>query len=299
MPIHIDINEIRVFRAVYEQNGFKKAADTLFVTQSAVSQTIANLEHKLDSLLLERHPLKLTETGIRLLNYAEVVLNEEESVLDDIKNIKDGILSTLQLAINGSINSLYGQALMKEYCKDSPLTKIKINVLPSRQIITAIGSDLWELGFGPFQQHMPTIFETIPLFTDDRVLMISKQHPHYAELMQEPESILNKVPLIVSHLEAQDMRPAIDKLRDSFGSIWEVNDTDLRIGLVANGMGMSFLDERLITNDARAADFVSLDNFEFARIPLQFGIYHRKGKPLSMGAIRFISVCEAFDFDNF
>ncbi|MFB0969950.1 MAG: LysR family transcriptional regulator, partial [Pseudomonadales bacterium] len=65
MPIHIDINEIRVFKAVYDNNGFKKAADKLFVTQSAVSQTIANLEHKLDGLLLQRNPLKLTEAGVR------------------------------------------------------------------------------------------------------------------------------------------------------------------------------------------------------------------------------------------
>ena len=35
MPIHVDINEVRVFKAVYEQNGFKKAADVLFVTQDS------------------------------------------------------------------------------------------------------------------------------------------------------------------------------------------------------------------------------------------------------------------------
>ena len=52
MPLHIETHEIRVFKAVYEHNGFKKAADTLFVTQSAVSQTIANLEHKLGSLFI-------------------------------------------------------------------------------------------------------------------------------------------------------------------------------------------------------------------------------------------------------
>ena len=65
MPLHIETHEIRVFKAVYQENGFKKAADKLFVTQSAISQTISNLEKKLDTLLLERNPLKLTEAGIR------------------------------------------------------------------------------------------------------------------------------------------------------------------------------------------------------------------------------------------
>ena len=117
MPIHIDINEIRVFKAVYDNNGFKKAADKLFVTQSAVSQTIANLEHKLDGLLLQRNPLKLTEAGVRLLNYAEIVLNEERAVLEDIKNIRNGILSTLLLAMNGSVSTLYGSDLDKRHAK--------------------------------------------------------------------------------------------------------------------------------------------------------------------------------------
>ena len=148
MPLHIETQEIRVFKAVYEENGFKKAADKLFVTQSAVSQTISNLEKKLDTLLLQRNPLKLTETGIRLLNYAEAVLAEEDNLLTDINNINNGILSTLLIAMNSTVNSLYGSELVGKYCDESPLTRIKLNVMPSRQIITAIASDLWELGFG-------------------------------------------------------------------------------------------------------------------------------------------------------
>ena len=95
MPLHIETQEIRVFKAIYDENGFKRAADKLFVTQSAVSQTLANLERKLETILMERNPLKLTEPGIRFLNYAEAVLGEEQGVLTDINNIKNGILSTL------------------------------------------------------------------------------------------------------------------------------------------------------------------------------------------------------------
>ena len=156
----------------------------LHVTQSAVSQTIANLEHKLDSQILERNPLKLTEAGIRLLNHAEIVLKEDQAVLEDLKNIKQGILSTLLLAMSGSVNECYGEAILKAYCAGSPLTKLKINVMPSRQIVTAVSSDLWELGFGPFMQNMPEVLETIPLYHDTRRLMISRFHPAVAMVRQ-------------------------------------------------------------------------------------------------------------------
>ena len=297
MPVHIETHEIRVFKAVYDEGGFKKAADKLFVTQSAVSQTIANLERKLDTLLLERNPLKLTEAGIRLLNYAEAVLNEEDTVLSDIRNIKNGILSTLTLAMNSTVNACFGPALVSAYCRESPLTRIKINVMPSRQIISAVGSDLWELGLGPFQQEMPAHFQTLALFQDVRQLMISRHHPAFAEVRDAPQQLLQRVPLIVSHLDDPDMRPAIDKLRDAFGTIWEVTDINLRINLVAQGLGMSYLDRRLVSASADCKDLVALDALPFANIPLTFGIFHRKRKQLSTGALRFIDVCQEFEFD--
>ena len=72
MAIHLDTQEMRVFKAVCESGGFKKAADRLYITQSAVSQSVASLERKLGALLIERgKPLLLTESGRRLLSYAE------------------------------------------------------------------------------------------------------------------------------------------------------------------------------------------------------------------------------------
>ncbi len=296
MSIHVETQEIRVFKAVYEENGFQRAADKLFVTQSAVSQTISNLEKKLNTRLLERNPLKLTETGIRLLNYAQSVLSEEDLLLSDIKNINHGILSTLQLAINSTVNSLYGSELLASYCIESPLTRIRLSVVPSRQIISGVASDQWELGFGPFQKSMPDIITTIPQFEDERVLMISRHHARYAEIVKNGEKILRDIPLIVSHLDDPDMRPAIDKLRNSFGTIWEINDLSLRMNMVIHGLGMTYLDSRLIKDNAMCADLVALEFVSFAKIPLTFGLFHRKKKLLSVGTLKFIEQCTAMNF---
>ena len=298
MPAHIETQEIRVLKAVYEEGGFKRAADKLFVTQSAVSQTISNLEKKLDSLLLQRNPLKLTEAGIRMLAYAEAVLSEEQNALSDIDNIKKGVLSTLLLAINCTVNALWGARLMQAYCGDGPPIRLKVSIMPSRQIISAIGSDLWELGFGPFQQQMPPVFECLPLYEEERVLVINRHHPLYTKLKDDPELILRKVPLIISHLDDPDLRPAIEKLRDSFGTIWEINDLALRAKLVMESRGMSYLDRRYIASRADLQDLEVLETLPFARFPLTFGLFYRKNKQLSMAARRFIEICSEFDFGS-
>ncbi len=290
MPVHLETHEIRVFKTVYEENGFNRAAEKLFVTQSAVSQTIANLEHKLDTLLFHRKPLKLTEAGMRLLHYAQTVLSEEETVLADLRNIKNGILSTLHLAMNSTVNHLFGASLVHDFLNQHPLTRIKISVLPSRQIITAVSSELWELGLGPFQQTMPDRFRTIPLFEETRHLVL---HKNRMKPGISAEDLLHDYPLIVSHLDDPDLRPTLDKLRDNFGTIWEITDLHLRLSLVNNGMGMTYLDDRVL---AQNPDLMIVDHFPFSTVPLTYGLYYRRDKQLSAGAHQFIRICESASF---
>src|ERR1700710_2532575 len=101
----IERNELRCFHAIIAAGGFSRAAERLDLSQSAVSQTIANLEPPLRaSLLHRRSPPRPTEAGIRLLRYAETMINEERETLADITHIKSGALSTLSLALSPAAN---------------------------------------------------------------------------------------------------------------------------------------------------------------------------------------------------
>jgi len=144
--MQIERNELRCFHAVIEAGGFSRAAERLDLSQSAVSQTIANLEHRLGTSLLHRgSPPQPTEAGIRLLRFAETMLNEERETLADIGQIKSGALSTLSLALSPAANSRMGVALLKEFCERNPLTRLKVVVAPSREICTASPRDAGSL----------------------------------------------------------------------------------------------------------------------------------------------------------
>src|SRR5260370_41315039 len=92
-------------------------------------------------------PPQPTEAGIRLLRFAETMLNEEREALADISQIKSGALSTLSLALSPAANSRIGIALLKEFCERNPLTRLKVVVAPSREIVHAVGEGRWQLGF--------------------------------------------------------------------------------------------------------------------------------------------------------
>ena len=74
-PLQIERQEIRVFAAVMDARGFGRAAEQLGLSQSAVSQAVARLEHKLGAVLLLRNQQpELTEAGLRFMKFARTVI---------------------------------------------------------------------------------------------------------------------------------------------------------------------------------------------------------------------------------
>jgi DNA-binding transcriptional LysR family regulator len=103
---------------------------------------------------------------------------------------------------------------------------------------------------------------------------------------------------MVSHLEDPDVRPAIEKLRNEFGTIWEISNLSLRLNMAAKNIGMCYVDERVLQANAVCADFVPLQGLDFSHIDLTFGLYFRRRRLLSTGARQFIDICNSFSFES-
>ena len=292
--MRLENSELRAFRAVIEEGGFKRAADALHVSQSAVSKSVAGLESKLGMALVQRgKELKLTDVGKRLFEHAVDVLRDEQQTLEDIAQLKQGKTETLNLALSASINRFYAPKLISAYYQESPHTRMKVAEMPARSIISAVLSGSVELGLGPFQKDMAA-FETVALYTDSRHLVVSPRHSQFQQMIHGDERALRLTPLIASALDSPDMRPSILRLRDRFSTVWEVNSLSLRIHMVEQGMGVTFIDRKLLREHPSCADFRIMDDLSFGRIDKEVGLYYRAGKNLSESARNFIALCERF-----
>tara|TARA_R110002073_G_scaffold23104_4_gene78994 strand:- start:4213 stop:5100 length:888 start_codon:yes stop_codon:yes gene_type:complete len=292
--MRLENSELRAFRAVIEEGGFKRAADALYISQSAVSQAVAGLEFKLGAPLVQRgKELRLTDVGRRLFEYAVDVLQEEQQTLEDIAQLKQGKTETLSLALSASINRFDAPELINAYYRDNPHTRMKVAEMPSRSIISAVLSGNVELGLGPFQKDM-VAFDTIPLYRDSRHLVLSPKHARYEDMINGDEKALKLTPLIASALDNPDMRPSIQRLRDQFSTVWEVSSLSLRIHMVEEGMGVTFIDRKLLEEHPSCANFRIMDDVSFGRIDKEVGLYYRAGKNLSDSARNFIALCQSF-----
>ncbi|MFK7914676.1 MAG: LysR family transcriptional regulator [Pseudomonadales bacterium] len=286
--MQIERHEIRIFSAVVEEAGFSRAAERLSISQSAVSQAVASLEHKLDAVLLVRKQQpELTEAGNRLFRYAQMVLKEERAALEDIAQIRTGALSTLDLAVNSMVNRCFATELLLEFCERNPLTRLKLDVAPSKEIIYGVDDDRWELGFGPFQSNMPGHFVTKPFLEEQRLLVVHENHPQFQALMAQPVQTLSKVTLLTSYLD--DGVKGGERMRDSFAGVWEVTNLGLRLALAEAGKGVTYLSDYLLRD---LEGLHAIEGLAISSIQRQVGLYYKKHKTLTEGAKRFVAICE-------
>jgi molybdate transport repressor ModE-like protein len=93
----LDLKRLRVLAEVARRGSFSAAADALYLSQSAVSQQVANLEREVGMPLLERTRSgpKLTSAGRTLVTHAEAAiarLEEAEHELAAIAGLEGGEL---------------------------------------------------------------------------------------------------------------------------------------------------------------------------------------------------------------
>ena len=288
--MQIERHEIRVFDAIINAGGFSRAAERLNLSQSAVSQAMANLEHRLGTQLVIRgRQPELTEAGRRMYSYTRMILLEEQQTLEDIELIKTGALSTLSLATNSMVNRYHARGLMLEFCAQNPLTRLKLDVVPSKEIIYGVDEERWELGFGPLQSSMPQHFDVRVYFSEHRVLSVHENHPRFSALMHNPEPELANTTLLTSYLDEATKRNSTTRLSDQFAAVWEISNLDLRLALAADGKGVTYLSDQVREDTPGMQAIPGLDA---SRIPREVGIFYKKHTPLSTGAQRFLSICD-------
>ncbi len=99
-------SQLAALSAVLRTGSFERAAQTLHVTQSAISQRLRQLEEQVGtSLVIRSQPCRATEAGERLFRHAEEVRLIEQGVFRDLglsakSGGEAGGWPTLRLAVN-------------------------------------------------------------------------------------------------------------------------------------------------------------------------------------------------------
>ena len=118
-------HQISAFLELAQTQNFSRAAQKLGVTQSALSQRIANLESELETTLIIRDSagLILTSAGELLLRYCQSAQSLEDEVLNQLKSNTEFLAGTIRIA---GFSSVIRSVVMKAL---APMLRANPNII--------------------------------------------------------------------------------------------------------------------------------------------------------------------------
>ena len=169
--------QLEAFRHVMNQNGITAAAETMNITQPAVSRLIRDLEDAVGMTLFTRQGARLLPTEEAVLLFAEVErlyigIDQVGRAANDIRQHKNVVLrigsvtSLLRPYLHQAIIDIIGPRL------DLPIV---LDVENSRHIWDMVAKNHYDLGivFGPPRNHLPTVH----LHSSEAVAAMPHDHP--------------------------------------------------------------------------------------------------------------------------
>lgn len=117
-----NIRQLEAFRAVIKHGSVSRAANSLFVTQSAVSKLISSLEEDTELKLFERRSGRLqpTSEALKLYDYSEVFFAELSQLNHKIKRLKSKKRRVLSIGFLPALASQYSAEVCKLFRKQNP-----------------------------------------------------------------------------------------------------------------------------------------------------------------------------------
>lgn len=245
----------KVFYYVASSLSFSEASKKLYISQSAVSQSIKTLEKKLGQPLFIRSTKKvqLTPAGNLLLKHVEPAMNlisRGESQLMDAGTLG---LGQLHIGASDTICRYFLVPYLRQFHKKFPSVPIKVTNATSIQCVELLDQrkvDLIVTNFPNSHLNHAFIQKTVRNFSDvfiaNPAYFNLKQEIPLAELKQYPIMMLDRNSTTSEFLHSLFLQHQLELIPEV-----ELSSNDLLIDLARIGLGIAFIPDYCLTRESK------------------------------------------------
>lgn len=124
----MDLRQFQYISAVARFRNVTKAADSLFISQSALSHYIKSAEDELGVRLFDRSttPISLTDAGRCYMESAQRILLENERLMKELRDITNHMSGTLKIGTSGDRCSYMIPKLLPEFYAKFPEIRVDV-----------------------------------------------------------------------------------------------------------------------------------------------------------------------------
>ncbi|ERN40508.1 transcriptional regulator [Rubidibacter lacunae KORDI 51-2] len=256
--IPFTLDQLRILKAIASEGSFKRAADTLYISQPAVSLQVQNLERQMDVPLFDRggRRAQLTEAGQLLLSYGEKVLSlcqETCRAIEDLQNLQGG---TLLIGASQTTGTYLLPRMIGAFRQKYTDVAVQLHVHSTRRTSWSVANGQVDLAIigGEVPTELQDTLDIYPYAEDELALIVTGSHP-MAKLEAIPKEDLYKLGFIT--LDSQStIRKVIDQVlvRHNINSKrlkieMELNSIEAIKNAVQSGLGAAFVSTTAIEKE--------------------------------------------------
>jgi DNA-binding transcriptional LysR family regulator len=243
----LNVHQLHIFYTVAERGSFSAAAQTLHMTQPAITMQVQALEERFGTKLLNRttKKLELTEAGHRLLPQARkaVDLMRDTDVLM-VKFIED-LKGRLQFAASLTIGEYVLPRLLGSFLRRFPEVSVDMKIMNTTEIIDAVAHQGLDFGIIEAPCDVPG-FDVEPVMNDELMLVTPTDHPFakrdevtLEEVIREPMVLREKGSGTRQIMEEELQRHGVKE--DQMRIVSEFGGTGAVKSAVEAGLGLSII----------------------------------------------------------
>jgi len=246
----LDSATLQAFVEVARTSSFSTAAQNLFITQSAVSKRIAQLEVQLETRLFDRigRSVGLTEAGRTLLPQAQRILAEFEDARRLLTNLSGEVGGRLSLATSHHITLHRLPNVLRRFVKTYPNVEMDLRFYESEVAYEAVVRGDIELALITLSPQTDARIVSETLWLDRLHYCVAADHP-LAKRQNLEFNQINSYPAILpgpNTFTYQIVHQQLSSLGLTPNLGISTNYLDTIRMMVRTGLGWSLLPETLI-----------------------------------------------------
>lgn len=242
MDINFELYKIFYYCAL--NKSFSIAAQKLFISQSAVSQSIKGLEKQLGVTLFFRKSrnMQLTSEGELLFSYASQAFNFLKTAEVKLQEIEGLSAGEIRIGVSDSICRYFVMPYIEKFGQMYPNVMIKVINRTSPQLLDVLKSGLVDIAILTLPVNQE-IFSSVPFINVNDIFVASKK---FSQLRDRKVSLreLNQHPLVMLQSDSST-RKSIDAFFNIKGLTCspeiELESLDLLVEFAKIGTGIAYV----------------------------------------------------------
>lgn len=248
----LNSQQLRLFLAVARERNFTRAAASLYLTQSAVSQQIDAFEREHGLRLFERLPrgIALTDAGAALLPYAERVVQLVDDAANALAEVRGVARGRLRVGASQTPATYLLPELLGGFARRYPGVDVVLEVNVSAVIAEAVAAGALPLGIVEGVGADARLLRE-PLLEDELLLVTSPQFAPTGETVTLDELAALRY---LARESGAFTRELVDAQLLRLGLDWrpalELGHIEAIKRAVASGLGAAFLSRHAVQAEA-------------------------------------------------